>query len=157
MMVVLIMLALSGLVVGLFKAIADIVDHADTWSGSVFSKKGIGSFWGSKDFTWRRKDHPNKIIDWLLHGPLVMFTDIWHFANAMRVVGMLGALVSMYYYEGFVVWGLVAYYFSRQVFFNLFYHLVLRKKEVLGEIKKEDWEALDRYNKNLDDNYWKSN
>jgi hypothetical protein len=157
MMVVLIMLALSGLVVGLFKAIADIVDHVDTWSSSVFAKKGISSFWGSKDFTWRRKDHPNKVIDWLLHGPLVMFTDIWHFANAVRVLGFTFALIGMYYYNGFVGWGLLAYYVPRQVSFNLFYHLVLRRKEVLGEIKEEDWEALDRYNKKLDDNYWKSN
>lgn len=117
------------------KAMADICDNYSVWSTSVFSSFDKESFFGSKESTYKRKDHPNPIIDWLLHNPLVFVTDIWHTANTVRRLGIyslvvfcthFGDLINAAIIEGLFLAIAVAVF--NMVGFHLMYHHFLRKK-----------------------------
>ena len=89
---------------------------------------------GPRDKTWIRKDHPNKVINWLLHYPLVWVTDIWHFANSINILSVIFTFIIFYYSNGnfpnngYVYLLIVLFYGMRQVTFNGFYHVILLKK-----------------------------
>jgi hypothetical protein len=87
-MVGIILLFISVFLVFSGKAIADTVSNEVTWSKSIFSKNNINSFWGSKDHTWKRKYRENKIKNYLFTTILVWTTDIWHFGNTIRRLGI---------------------------------------------------------------------
>jgi hypothetical protein len=120
---------LTGFMVGLSKAFADITSDIEIWNTSILSNYQADSFFGPKDETWVRKDHDNKIINWLLHGPLVWVTDIWHFANAFNIIFIILSFIVFYYANGNInVLLLIALFYSaRQLAFNAFYHKILLK------------------------------
>ena len=124
----LIIIIIGSSLFGVSKAISDTVQHFDIWSSSVFAKALESSFWGPKDKTWIRKDNTNKIINWLLHYPLVFVTDIWHFSNMITSLSYLPVFVSIYYTQSHIFIILSLFYITRSLIFNLFYHLILKTK-----------------------------
>jgi len=122
---------IGSIIIGISKALADITDHSDNWNGSVLSVNyKDNSFFGPKDKTWVRKDHNNKIINWLLHYPLVWLTDIWHLSNSFRTLGYFLVLFGFYKMLNFnFITCLLVYYTTKQLLFNLFYHYILIKNE----------------------------
>lgn len=130
---------LTGVLIATFliftgKAVADICDNYSVWSTSVFSKFDKGSFFGSKEFTYKRKDHANPIINWLLHNPFVFVTDIWHTANTIRRVGIYSLVVFCTHFgdliNAAIIEGLylaIAVAFFNMVGFHLMYHSFLKK------------------------------
>jgi len=122
---------IGSIIIGISKALADITDHSDNWSGSVFSvNHKEDSFFGPKDKTWVRKDNDNKIINWLFHYPLVWLTDIWHLSNSFRTLGYFLVLFGFYNMLDFkFIICLVIHYCTKQLLFNLFYHYILIKHE----------------------------
>lgn len=95
-MVGIVLLFISVFLVFTGKAIADTVSNEVSWANSIFSKNHIESFWGSKDRTWKRKYRENKIMNYLFSTILVWTTDIWHFANTIRRIGIyLGILAAL--------------------------------------------------------------
>lgn len=122
-----IILIIGSSLLGISKAIADTVQHIDIWSQSIFSAALETSFWGPKDKTWKRKDHKNKIINWLLHYPLVWVTDVWHCANTVNSFSIILLLVSVYYTDIHLLIIISLFYTINSISFNLFYHLILKK------------------------------
>jgi hypothetical protein len=119
----LILLIVFGIGSGICKAIADTCSHIDIWTDSIFNngKRKETDFLGPKDKTWIRKDHDNKILNWLFHFPLVMFTDIWHLANAINTLFVTSAITVslMMQFEWYLP---LVYYIAFNWTFNLFYH-----------------------------------
>jgi len=118
------------------KAIADITSNETSWRDSIFSKYAIDSFFGSKEYTYVRKDHQNQVLNWLFHTILVPFTDIWHLGNSIRRIGIyisniLAMLIGVYFPLN--LWNGILIIFSFIVLniigFHFFYHNILRKKE----------------------------
>lgn len=112
--------------VGISKAVSDIVSHIDIWSNSYFSKFKETSFYGPKDKTWIRKDHPNKTINYLLHNQLVFITDVWHFSNFINNLSITFIILLSVYFSNYYLAGV--YWFTRIIYFHLFYHYILIKK-----------------------------
>lgn len=129
------LLYLSCFFIFIGKAIADIVSNKTHWNLSVFSKNNDeDSFWGHKDATWVRKDHDNFILNMLFHGILVFLTDIWHFANFIRRIGIylsviFGIMVGIYLsFNILTIFLIISVYVCLNIFgFWIFYHIVLRK------------------------------
>ena len=118
------------------KAIADVTSNETHWEQSVFSKNPKDSFLGSKEHTYVRKDHDNKVIDWLLHNPLVFLTDIWHTANTIRRVGIYFAITLGIIIGKFVVLALfqigiiiLVFIIFNMLGFHIVYHYILRNKK----------------------------
>ena len=121
----------TAFLVGFSKAVADITSDSELWCYSIFSVYKPTSFLGPKDKTWIRKDHPNKVINWLLHYPLVWVTDIWHFANAFNIISVIFTFIIFYYANGHVnpLILVACFYGMRQLVFNGFYHDILVKRK----------------------------
>ena len=115
------------MLLGISKAAADIVQHIDLWNTSIFSSALDTSFFGPKDKTWMRKDHDNKVLNWLLHNPLVWVTDVWHFANMVNMLSLLPLFVSIHYTQTHLSIMLLLIFGIRMLTFNLFYHLIFKK------------------------------
>lgn len=122
---------LSAFLIGIGKAIADIVSDEPNWSKSIFSKKPIDSFFGCKDFTWIRKYRKNKFWNYLFTTILVFTTDIWHFANFISKGGLylsMGLLLFLNDYNivtnGFLV---LLHLIINNMTFHLGYTYFLRK------------------------------
>lgn len=126
---------LSCLLIIVGKAIADITADITAWESSIFSKfTSKDSFFGSKDFSYIRKDNPNKIINWLLHNPLVFVTDIWHLANTITRIGIYSSIVFAIFLGNLItpnvlnVASIVGSYILMNIFgFHLMFHWVMRK------------------------------
>lgn len=132
--VILIILATTLLFFG--KSMADITQEESLWKSSIFSKYDIKSFWGSKDNTWKRKDHTNKIINWLKHNLFVFATDIWHFANLINRLGkyiliigvfILGDCLNLNLKTVLVLLSCIITY--NVIGFHICYHYILKKKK----------------------------
>ena len=139
MTVYIIILVTCSMLLGISKAAADIVQHIDLWNTSIFSSALENSFWGSKDKTWVRKDHPNKVINWLYHYPLVWITDVWHFANMINSLVLYPLFVCFHYLQMHIFIMLVLVYSIRTLTFNLFYHIIFKKhgkKEIKNKHKR---------------------
>ena len=119
-----VVISLLSLTVGLTKAISDIVNHIDIWSNSVYSVYKEKSFYGPKDKTWIRKDHPNKIINYLLHNQLVFITDIWHFSNFINNLSIIFIMISLLFNNNYLM--IIIYWLLRMISFHLFYHYILK-------------------------------
>ena len=78
------------------------------------------------DQTWVRKDKDNKLLNWLLHYPLVWLSDLWHFANAINALALIIMLVLGLHLDYQIVIPIVFYVVMNSTF-NLFYHWVLKK------------------------------
>lgn len=116
---------------GITKAISDIVDHIDIWKGSVFSRFNETSFFGPKDITWERKDHKNRFINYLQHTILVFITDVWHFSNFINnLCYIFVLLITIYYFNYYFI---IIYIILRPMIFHIFYHYIL----VLNEKKNK--------------------
>lgn len=116
------------------KAVSDRVNHIDLWSESIFSKFDKSSFWGCKDYSWIRKDHPNKILNWLLHNPLVFLTDIWHLANSMQRLGIYFSMVGCWFASNlsafeFFIYLIPAFILTNILGFHITYHYILKKRK----------------------------
>lgn len=120
---------LVGALVGVSKAFADITNDKVLWNKSILSVYDSISFMGPRDLTYVRKDHSNKVIDWLLHYPLVWLTDIWHFMNALKILSIIFTFIIFYYTDDNLFLLIVSFYGMRQLFFNWFYHKILVKKK----------------------------
>jgi hypothetical protein len=127
---VIVLLILSAFILALGKAIADIVSNEPHWSKSIFSKKPIDSFFGCKDFTWKRKYKTNKIWNYLFTTILVFTTDIWHFANFISKVGLylsLGAILMLNNDIMTNLYLVILHLIVNNVAFHLLYTYLLRK------------------------------
>lgn len=130
-------MSLSIFFIFIGKAIADIVETTTLWNKSIFSLYfKIDSFFGAKDKTDHRKDHPNKLLKTLFHTILVPFTDIWHLANSLRrlgiysaifcsaYIGSLGELLTILEYVKFMGWTI----FYNITGFHVVYEYILKIK-----------------------------
>lgn len=133
MIVGIIFLFVSVLFLILGKAIADRVAEIELWQESIFSKFDKASFWGCKDYSWVRKDHKNKIIDWLLHNPLVFVTDIWHLANTVQRIGIYLIFLACWFIgeQSLLFYSIMVFIFVLvNVFgFHIVYHYLLKKRQ----------------------------
>lgn len=129
MAITIIITIISASLLGISKAAADIVQHIDLWNTSIFSKALETSFWGPKDKTWIRKDHDNKILNWLLHYSLVWITDIWHFANMCNSMCIILLFVCFHSTCISLLYMLLLYYSTYTIMFNLFYHFIFKKHD----------------------------
>ena len=128
-------LYLACVFIFLGKAIADITSNKTSWKDSIFSKNAIDSFFGSKEYTYVRKDHQNPVLNWLFHTILVPFTDIWHLGNSIRRVGIYLAVTfsmtignkieSPWWFYMILI---LVFILMNVGGFHVFYHYILRKK-----------------------------
>lgn len=115
------------ILVGASKAVSDTVSHIDIWKSSIFNKCLETGFWGPKDKTYIRKDHDNKIINYLLHNIFVFVTDIWHFGNFVNNICIIFVmLLSIYYSNCYFV---LIFLIIRMISFHIFYHYILVNNE----------------------------
>ena len=82
------------LLIAFGKSIADTVSDLTHWNKSVFSKYKVDGFMGCKDNTWKRKKRKTKFWNFLFSTILVWTTDIWHFANTLKAVGIYSAIIG---------------------------------------------------------------
>lgn len=133
--IILLIITCSMIFIG--KSVADIVSNKTNWRQSIFKKWGDeGSFWGHKAATSSRKDHKNKILNFLFHNPLVFLTDVWHLANTIRRIGiylsitiaiLLGSVMTINLSSLF--WIMSSFILLNIIGFHIFYHYILRIKK----------------------------
>lgn len=114
------------------KAVSDITDNETVWSKSIFYRFPKESFFGSKEYTYIRKDHSNPTINYLLHTIFVFVTDIWHTGNLIRHTGIYlsvggGMLLGMKYSLETLYIFLSVFTFLIPLGFHLFYTYFLRR------------------------------
>jgi hypothetical protein len=115
------------------KAVSDITDNETVWSKSIFSSFPKESFFGSKEYTYIRKDHSNPLKNYLLHTIFVFVTDIWHTGNLIRHTGIYlsiagGMLLGTNYSLETLYLILSIFTFVNFIGFHLFYTYLLRSK-----------------------------
>lgn len=124
------------------KAVSDISDNYTVWKTSIFSKHPKDSFFGSKEYSYVRKDHDNFILNYLFHTILVFITDIWHFGNFIRRIGiymsiiggiLIGSIIPVTLFNISLIIG--GFIFINIVGFHVFYSFILRST-------KESYEDL---------------
>lgn len=83
----------SCILIFLGKAVADMTSNKTLWEKSIISKLGNKeSFWGSKEFTYKRKYRKNPFLKYLFSTILVFTTDVWHLANTVRRIGIYSSI-----------------------------------------------------------------
>lgn len=115
------------------KAVSDITDNETVWSKSIFNRFPKESFFGSKEYTYIRKDHSNPVINYLLHTIFVFVTDIWHTGNLIRHTGIYlsiggGMVLGMNYSLESLYFLLSIFTFVHLIGFHVFYSYFLRSK-----------------------------
>jgi hypothetical protein len=134
MISIIILFVISILFLTIGKAISDVVSEEDIWRKSTFSKYNIDSYLGCKDYTWKRKYHTNKIINWLLSNPFVFLTDVWHLGNTFQRLGLYLSIVNgilfglMIPFNVFFICVFIGLYIVFNVIgFHIFYHYLFLK------------------------------
>ena len=140
----LVLLALYALIYGLAEAVEEITGDFTQWKTSIFRKFTealnryyLSSFFKSAQESYTRKDHLNKVINFLKHTILVGFTDIWHFSDLVKnFILFFLTPVTLFGFKAMYI--TIPFYLLQTMSFHFNYHWTLRvdKKNILRKLFK---------------------
>lgn len=130
-----ILVFIAAFLIGFSKALSDRVADTVLWEKSCFRNYNPKGFFGPKDQTWIRKHYykgKNRFLYWLFKNPLVMFTDIWHLGNTIRISStwllVVGFIEISWMWNLFLYAILICCIWFYMCGFSLFYKIIFYRK-----------------------------
>lgn len=120
------------LVYTIAKATVELSYSKDVWQGSYLywiatkllgksDQEALTSYFGPNDHTWKRKDHDNKVVNYLRHTIFVFTTDIWHGADTLATAAIIGIPTAILFY--LTTWQFALLFFvATYALYTLFFH-----------------------------------